>query len=1004
MGGNDAVPGRPARRARAPLVLTLCLFSSLLAVVLPAGTPARGVEPGCTISAKLVNSCRPWLGAESGGYGVSGFRARMLEHEARIGRQVDIVHAYTGPGAVLSTDMVTLARRPATIALINWKPSYSWAAAGGLNTTVNAQIDRMAGSIKALGESRIMLTVYHEPEAGVTAGGAPSCPTMFLNGSAGTTTDYVNMWRNVRHRFDALGVENVVWVMNYTGYVTGQCLTRDLWPGNAYVDWLMWDPYPKNASWTATVGSFYNYLTANSDAEHDYLSKAWGLGEFGYVGSSQPAAYAMYAEARRNLQNGVHPRIKAFVVWDNYTSNSHDDRVGFTENHVADPLEQESYNAFANDTLLMGTAVPEPIDQTPPTVALSAPEQGAAAEGTVTVTGSATDDEAVDSVDLLVDGEVTDTTTPAAEGAVTFAWNSLVVGNGEHSLQLRARDAAGNAALSVSVSVTVSNVDAEPPTPPAALDATWSRPSRVTLSWTGSSDNAAVTGYRVYRDGELLTSLGSSARGHLDLDVANLTSHSYAVSATDPSGNESDQSEPVVVDTGDDSVPTTPTAEAVLSNTDEATVTWGESTDNAGVTGYRVQRNGVEVADVTGGDRVLVDGGLDDAVTFTYRVQAYDAAGNLSPLSAPVAVTTPDTTSPTTPPDLRAVSATASVALTWQGATDNVGVTDYVVFRDGLPLVTLASTARSYTDSALVGSVLHSYQVLARDAEANESPLSNEVVRTVDSTAPTAPTTLSAVSATSSVALTWGASSDLVGVTNYLVYRDGLPLATLGSTARSYTDNALVTNTLHRYQVTARDAAGNESGKSNEVARTLADTTVPVAPVLSGSLSGFTARLTWTGATDNVGVTGYTVYRGGVAIATTTAPAYTDPTPPLARASSYTVRARDAAGNVSAASNTVSVSVPADRTAPSAPSGLRVTVGAVGTRRIVVSWNASTDNVGVTNYYLFRGNAKYRLLGKVTTFTDTGLTAGVRYTYKVYALDASGNWSGSSGNVSGTAR
>ena len=53
----------------------------------------------CTISAKLVNSCRPWLGAESGNYGVgSGFRARMLEHEARIGRQVDIVHAYAGPG------------------------------------------------------------------------------------------------------------------------------------------------------------------------------------------------------------------------------------------------------------------------------------------------------------------------------------------------------------------------------------------------------------------------------------------------------------------------------------------------------------------------------------------------------------------------------------------------------------------------------------------------------------------------------------------------------------------------------------------------------------------------------------------------------------------------------------------------------------------------------------------------------------------------------------------
>ena len=68
------------------------------------------------------------------------------------------------------------------------------------------------------------------------------------------------------------------------------------------------------------------------------------------------------------------------------------------------------------------------------------------------------------------------------------------------------------------------------------------------------------------------------------------------------------------------------------------------------------------------------------------------------------------------------------------------------------------------------------------------------------------------------------------------------------------------------------------------------------------------------------------------------------------------------------------------------------------------SWNASTDNSRVTSYHLFRGNAKYRLLGNVTSFTDTGLTSGTRYTYKVYAIDAGGNWSGPSANVSATAR
>ena len=58
----------------------------------------------------------------------------------------------------------------------------------------------------------------------------------------------------------------------------------------------------------------------------------------------------------------------------------------------------------------------------------------------------------------------------------------------------------------------------------------------------------------------------------------------------------------------------------------------------------------------------------------------------------------------------------------------------------------------------------------------------------------------------------------------------------------------------------------------------------------------------------------------------------------------------------------------------------------------------------MTSYYLFRGNSKYLLLGKVTTYTDTGLTSGTRYTYKIYAIDAAGNWSGPSANVSATAR
>ena len=172
--------------------------------------------------------------------------------------------------------------------------------------------------------------------------------------TSGTTSDYVSMWHKRKSRFNALGVTNVVWVMNYMGWKGWNCVVKNLWPGNSYVDWVMWDPYPRNATWTNFVNSFYNFLLANNDTTHNFMSKPWGLAEFGYVGSSQTAAYAMYDDARRNLHNGVHPRLKVYVVWDQHTSVSHDNRVGYTAYSVKDPTEQAHYNAFANDPLLGG--------------------------------------------------------------------------------------------------------------------------------------------------------------------------------------------------------------------------------------------------------------------------------------------------------------------------------------------------------------------------------------------------------------------------------------------------------------------------------------------------------------------------------------------------------------------------------------------------------------------------------------------------------------------------
>ncbi len=323
----------------------------------------------CTVSSILVNSCRPWLGAESNNYGSSGFKSRIENHEARVGRKMDIVHDYRAPGDVLSSDDITMAKRADTIALINWKPSNPWVNGDGSNATVNAQIDAMANSIKSLGSTKIMLTVFHEPENDISPGGAPNCPTTTFVGNSGSVTDYVNMWRNVRNRFDALGVTNVVWVMNYMGYNGWDCVVKDLWPGNDLVDWVMWDPYSRTATFNQTISVFYNFLSNNTDATHAYTSKPWGLGEWGIANNNQATVNSFYDGAKVALEQNTFPRLKAWVMWDNKVSGGEDYRLQYTAGGVLDQGEQDRYNAFALSPLFTNSlyAAPTPAPETAPT-------------------------------------------------------------------------------------------------------------------------------------------------------------------------------------------------------------------------------------------------------------------------------------------------------------------------------------------------------------------------------------------------------------------------------------------------------------------------------------------------------------------------------------------------------------------------------------------------------------------------------------------------------------
>ncbi|MFI1397165.1 discoidin domain-containing protein [Streptomyces sp. NPDC020681] len=179
------------------------------------------------------------------------------------------------------------------------------------------------------------------------------------------------------------------------------------------------------------------------------------------------------------------------------------------------------------------------------------------------------------------------------------------------------------------------------------------------------------------------------------------------------------------------------------------------------------------------------------------------------------------------------------------------------------------------------------------------------------------------------------------------------------------------------------------------------DTQAPTAPTALAYTQPATGqiRLTWEAATDNTAVTGYDIYANNV-LRTSVAgnvTAYTD-TQPASATVSYYVRAKDAAGNQSANSNTVTrQGESGDTQAPTAPAGLAFIEPASG--QIRLTWGASADNTAVTGYDIYANNVlRTSVAGNVTAYTDTQ-PASATVSYYVRAKDAAGNESGNSNTV-----
>ncbi len=347
----------------------------------------------------------------------------------------------------------------------------------------------------------------------------------------------------------------------------------------------------------------------------------------------------------------------------------------------------------------------------------------------------------------------------------------------------------------------------------------------------------------------------------------------------------------------DSQAPTTPTGLAASrTSASQVVLSWGASTDNVGVVGYRIFRNGIQVGII---DQSFFVDGSAPATGACYSVAAFDASRNVSASTdqtcASDTVGTADTTPPTAPVLSGSAASASEVDLSWTASTDNVALAGYRIIVNGLGIASVPTTTTQYLVTGLTGSTTYHFRVVAIDTSGN--PAASNIVDvttavSTDTTPPTAPANLTATATSASqIDLAWTAATDNVGVTAYRIVSGGILIGRSQTTA--FSNTGLATGTQYCYAVRAVDAAGNVSALSNQACATTTTSTAPIDTIWQSSLAGtvfnnesgsgqttyLTLRLTQTGGSiagtlrfeDTLGRTGSAIVSGSVSGSTLTA-------------------------------------------------------------------------------------------------------------------------------------
>jgi fibronectin type 3 domain-containing protein len=518
----------------------------------------------------------------------------------------------------------------------------------------------------------------------------------------------------------------------------------------------------------------------------------------------------------------------------------------------------------------------------------------------------------------------------------------------------------------------------------------------VGLSWTPALDGGpaatGVAGYLIYRADTVtpylaIDTVGKDAASYNDATAAPATQYNYKVVAFDAARNLSAASNvaavktPAVANPADTSAPGTPAGLICQGfNAAQVNLQWVQSTDISSdgslvpAAGYQVYRDDRVVAVVT--ESSYIDSNVAAGTEYSYYVKAYDANSNLSAASAPLTVRTAHAagvTPPAAPTGLALEAALYNKAVLVWTASASAAVS-YKVYR-GAQEIAEGITSTRYSDSSVTPDSTYVYTVTAVNAN-GESAAGNALTVLVPAnstnvdTAPSVPGNLMLVvpATPNSVPLMWSASTKSDGdriVAGYEILRAAgtssnyVMIATV--TRPGYTDSSVAASTSYSYQIRAFSSNGTRSAASSPALSVttgavvnVGDTTPPSTPAnLTASATANAVALTWTASVKSTGdgiVAGYRVYRDGVQIAGVTPQSagaatisYIDNSVRANSSYRYTVRAFDNPGNLSGASNEISVTTPTQVANSNTISG-RVTINGIGLAGITL--NITGDGTG----------------------------------------------------------